>query len=77
MPTVLCTFFIGCEEMASLKSGFHAVIHSNSPTKSIAEWGVAPHLSPTFVNKSQSDTCFFLYAVMDAYWVIRLDKMTG
>lgn len=36
ISTVLCTFFIGCEETASVKSGFEAAIHSNSPTKSIS-----------------------------------------
>lgn len=35
MPAVLCTFFLGCEEPPSPKSGSEDAIHSNSPTKSI------------------------------------------
>lgn len=68
MPVALGRVFLGCGHLDSLKSGSEAAIHSNSPVKSIGVGGTAPHLSHTFVYKSQSDRCLFFYAFVDVHW---------
>lgn len=74
---VLGRVFLGCGQLDSPKLGSESAVHSNSLAKSIKAGGTALHLSHTFVRKSQSDRCSFLYAFMDVHWVIRLDRLTG